>query len=103
LHRIAYTKFIDGQRTERRDATIRDRHSSSSVAANDPFETAMVVDEARRLHQAIDQLDSGEKAVLVLHYLQGLRARAEIRSSAFRAAGRDGVVPFAMEPGWPQI
>jgi RNA polymerase sigma-70 factor, ECF subfamily len=75
LHRIAYTKFIDGQRTQRRDATIRDRHSSSSVAANDPFETAMAVDEARRLHRALDQLDSGERAVLVLHYLQGLSYR----------------------------
>jgi RNA polymerase sigma-70 factor (ECF subfamily) len=75
LHRIAYTKFIDGQRTERRDITIRDRHTSSSVAADDPFETAMAVDEARRLHRAIDQLDSGERAVLVLHYLQGLSYR----------------------------
>jgi RNA polymerase sigma-70 factor (ECF subfamily) len=75
LHRIAYTKFIDGQRTERRDATIRDRQSSSSVAANDPFETAMAVDEASRLHRALDQLDSGERAVLVLHYLQGLSYR----------------------------
>ena len=72
MHRIAYTKFIDGRRTERRDAAIRDRHSSSSVAANDPFETAVAVDEARRLHRALDQLDSGERAVLVLHYLQGL-------------------------------
>jgi RNA polymerase sigma-70 factor (ECF subfamily) len=75
LHRVAYTKFIDGQRNERRGATIRDRHSSSLVAADDPFETAMAVDEARRLHRALDQLNSGDKAVLVLHYLQGLSYR----------------------------
>jgi RNA polymerase sigma-70 factor (ECF subfamily) len=75
LHRIAYTKFIDGQRTERRDATIRDSHTSSSIAADDPFETAIAVDEARRLHRAIDRLDTGKRAVLVLHYLQGLSYR----------------------------
>jgi RNA polymerase sigma-70 factor (ECF subfamily) len=75
LHRIAYTKFIDGQRTQRRDATIRDRHSSSLVRASDPFETAMAGDEARLLYRALDQLDSAEKAVLVLHYLQGLSYR----------------------------
>jgi RNA polymerase sigma-70 factor (ECF subfamily) len=75
LHRIAYTKFIDGQRIERRDTTIRDRHTSSSVAADDPFETAVAADEARRLHRAIDQLDSRERAVVLLHYLQGLSFR----------------------------
>ena len=75
LHRIAYTKFIDGQRTERRDATIRERHSSSSLAPDDPLETAMAVDDARRLHRALDELDSADRAVLVLHYLQGLSYR----------------------------
>ncbi len=75
LHRIAYTKFIDGQRTVRREATIREKHSSSSVAADDPLESAMATDDARRLHRALDALDSAERAVLVLHYLQGLSYR----------------------------
>jgi RNA polymerase sigma-70 factor, ECF subfamily len=75
VHRIAYTKFIDGQRTERREATICEKHLSSSVAPNDPLETAMAADDARRLHQALDELDSADRAVLVLHYLQGLSYR----------------------------
>jgi RNA polymerase sigma-70 factor (ECF subfamily) len=75
VHRIAYTKFIDGHRTERRSATIRERHSSSLIAANDPLETAMAVDDARRLHRALDELDSAELVVLVLHYFQGLSYR----------------------------
>jgi RNA polymerase sigma-70 factor (ECF subfamily) len=75
VHRIAYTKFIDGKRTERRGATIRERHSSSLVAADDPLETAMAVDDARRLHQALDELDTAERVALVLHYFQGLSYR----------------------------
>jgi RNA polymerase sigma-70 factor, ECF subfamily len=75
LHRIAYTKFIDAQRTERRHSTICELYSSSSLAPNDPLETAMTVDDARRLHRALDELDSADRAVLVLHYLQGLSYR----------------------------
>jgi RNA polymerase sigma-70 factor, ECF subfamily len=35
----------------------------------------MAADDARRLHQALDELDSADRAVLVLHYLQGLSYR----------------------------
>jgi RNA polymerase sigma-70 factor (ECF subfamily) len=75
LHRIAYTKFIDGQRSGRRDATMRKRFTSSSLAPIDPLETAMAVDDARRLYKALDELNPPDRAVLVLHYLQGLSYR----------------------------
>jgi RNA polymerase sigma-70 factor, ECF subfamily len=75
LHRIAYTKFIDGQRLDRRIATLSERLPSSAVAAVGPLETAMATEEARRLYGALDELDSADRTLLVLHYLQGLSYR----------------------------
>jgi RNA polymerase sigma-70 factor, ECF subfamily len=75
LHRIAYTKFIDGQRSERRAATLRERATSTASTPADPLETAMAVDEARRLYGALDELDAADPTLLVLHYLQGLSYR----------------------------
>ena len=75
LHRIAYTKFIDGQRSDRRIATLNERLTSSAVAPVDPLETAMAFEEARRLYSALDELDSADRTLLVLHYLQGLSYR----------------------------
>jgi RNA polymerase sigma-70 factor (ECF subfamily) len=69
LHRIAYTKFIDGQRAERRDANLRERTPTSSI---DPLATAMAIDEARSLYAAMDKLNSADRTLIVLHYLQGM-------------------------------
>jgi RNA polymerase sigma-70 factor (ECF subfamily) len=73
LHRIAYTKFIDAQRAERRVTGVRGLTLTS--APSDPFETAQSSDEAQRLYQALDTLEALERALLVLHYLQGLSYR----------------------------
>jgi RNA polymerase sigma-70 factor (ECF subfamily) len=75
LHRIAYTKFIDGQRAERRTATLHERLSKSAFSPADPFETVMAGDESRRLYGALDELDAADRTLLVLHYLQGLSYR----------------------------
>jgi RNA polymerase sigma-70 factor, ECF subfamily len=75
LHRIAYTKFIDGQRSERRAAILHERLTSTASTPVDPLETAMAVDEARRLYGALDELDAADRTLLVLHYLQGLSYR----------------------------
>jgi RNA polymerase sigma-70 factor, ECF subfamily len=75
LHRIAYAKFIDAQRSQRRFATLNERLKSSAPAAVDPLETAMAVDEAQRLYAALDELDPTDRTLLVLHYLQGLSYR----------------------------
>ena len=75
LHRIAYTKFIDAQRAERRAVGMRERLSSPKESPADPLDTAMASDEARRLYRALDGLDAPAHTVLVLHYLQGLSYR----------------------------
>jgi RNA polymerase sigma-70 factor (ECF subfamily) len=75
LHRIAYTKFIDDQRSERRAETLHERVMSTTFRSADPFETVMAVDEARRLYGALDELDAADRTLIVLHYLQGLSYR----------------------------
>ena len=75
LHRIAYTKFIDSQRSERRVATLYEGVGNTASSPVDPLETAMAVDEARRLYGALDELDAADRTLLVLHYLQGLSYR----------------------------
>jgi RNA polymerase sigma-70 factor (ECF subfamily) len=75
LHRIAYTKFIDGQRAERRAATLRENLPAPAFAPADPFEIVMAGDEARRLYGVLDELDAADRTLLVLHYLQGLSYR----------------------------
>ena len=72
LHRIAYTKFIDVQRAQRRDSTLGERAKSQPT---DPLATAMAVDEARSLYGALDGLDLADRTLIVLHYLQGMSYR----------------------------
>jgi RNA polymerase sigma-70 factor (ECF subfamily) len=75
LHRIAYTKFIDAQRAERRAAGLLERLTTPKPAPSDPFETAMAGDETQRLYSALHRLEPPERALLVLHYFQGLSYR----------------------------
>jgi RNA polymerase sigma factor (sigma-70 family) len=41
----------------------------------DPLDLAMAGDEVRHLYQALYRLEPADRAVLVLHYLQGLSYR----------------------------
>jgi RNA polymerase sigma-70 factor (ECF subfamily) len=75
LHRIAYTKFIDAQRAERRAAGMREHLARPILSPFDPFASVMADDEAQRLYRALDGLDAPERTSLVLHYLQGLSYR----------------------------
>jgi RNA polymerase sigma-70 factor, ECF subfamily len=75
LHRIAYTKFVDSQRTRQRAEGLRDRIEPSPVRSVDPLDAAAADDEANKLHRALDQLDESDRGLLVLHYLQGLSYR----------------------------
>jgi RNA polymerase sigma-70 factor (ECF subfamily) len=75
LHRIAYTKFIDARRAERRAAALRARLPRPEVPPPDPFDSVAADDEARRLYRALERLEVPERVVLVLHYLQGLSYR----------------------------
>jgi RNA polymerase sigma-70 factor (ECF subfamily) len=75
LHKIAYTKFIDAQRAERRAAGMRQCLVIGKVSSAAPFDNVMADDEARRLYQALDGLNPPDRTLLVLHYLQGLSYR----------------------------
>jgi RNA polymerase sigma-70 factor (ECF subfamily) len=75
LHRIAYTKFIDARRAQRRAAGLREGLTCAKASPADPFDAVTAEDEARRLHRALDGLDAPERTLLVLHYLQGLSYR----------------------------
>ena len=75
LYRIAYTKFIDGRRSQQRRTGMLKRLSSPASPPTDPLETVMADDEARRLYRALDDLDPPKRTLLVLHYLQGLSYR----------------------------
>jgi RNA polymerase sigma-70 factor (ECF subfamily) len=75
LHRIAYTKFLDARRAERRAAGAFERRAGPAATPAGPLDAAAADDEARRLYRALDELDAPERALLVLHYLQGLSYR----------------------------
>jgi RNA polymerase sigma-70 factor, ECF subfamily len=75
LYRIAYTKFIDGRRLQRRTMGMLNRLSSPATPPTDPLETVMADDEVEHLYRALDELDAPERTMLVLHYLLGLSYR----------------------------
>jgi RNA polymerase sigma-70 factor (ECF subfamily) len=75
LHRIAYAKFIDARRQQRRTAGVLQRLDNPTAAPLDPVERVAADDEAERLYQALHRLSAPERTVLVLHYLQGLSYR----------------------------
>jgi RNA polymerase sigma-70 factor (ECF subfamily) len=75
LHRIAYTKFLDARRAERRAAGACERRTGPAAPPAGPLDAAAADDEARRLYRALDELDAPERALLVLHHLQGLSYR----------------------------
>jgi RNA polymerase sigma-70 factor (ECF subfamily) len=75
LHRIAYTKFIDSQRARQRADGVLDRIARPKADSDDPFDAAAADEQAQQLYRALDELPAAERAVLVLHYLQGLSYR----------------------------
>jgi RNA polymerase sigma-70 factor, ECF subfamily len=75
LHRIAYTKFIDAHRSERRAAGMRERRCGPSVVTVDPLDAVTANDEAQSLYRALHELDAADRTVIVLHYSQGLSYR----------------------------
>lgn len=75
LHRIAYTKFIDAQRAERRSAAALAQRPAIAAVAVDPADQLLADDDASKLYAALDRLEVPARTVLVLHYLQGLSYR----------------------------
>lgn len=74
LHRIAYSKFIDARRGQRRAAQLLDQYPIRTDVP-DPHTIASAGDDVRRLNDALSELDAIDRAPLILHYLQGLSYR----------------------------
>jgi len=75
LHRIAYRKFIDSRRKQRRRAALKTRlkqephHGSETL---NPLYRLAADEHSRLLYEAMLELKSFEYIVIVLHYIQGL-------------------------------
>ena len=75
LHRIAYTKFIDAQRSARRQARLHERLTGSQTSSDDPSSFVTADEESQRLYHAVQGLEASDRTLIVLHYLQGLSYR----------------------------
>ncbi|HEV3167578.1 MAG TPA: RNA polymerase sigma factor, partial [Isosphaeraceae bacterium] len=51
------------------------RNTSPMVSPSDPVDIAMADDEAQHVYRALHRLDAPERALLALHYFQGLSYR----------------------------
>jgi RNA polymerase sigma-70 factor (ECF subfamily) len=87
LHRIAYGKFVDGRRAGRRLAVLAEKlKARDAPTPPGPHDIAAHDDDARLLYAALDQVDTGDRVLLVLHYLQGLSYR-EMADATGQPAG----------------
>ncbi len=77
LHRIAYGKFVDVRRRSRRGAEVYDvvRRRTAPADTATPLDALIADDQTRRLYALLPRLDPRDRALLVLHYLQGLSYR----------------------------
>ncbi len=80
LHRIAYHSFVDVQRRRERDRSLAAELSQGEPdVAADPLSQVMADEHLGRIYQALENLDVNERAVLLLHYLDGLSYREMAR------------------------
>jgi RNA polymerase sigma-70 factor (ECF subfamily) len=80
LRRIAYNLFLDAQRRRRRDQVLAGRGSRiSPESAPDPLSRLMADEHLARMYQALEDIEDAERAVLLLHYLDGLSYREMAR------------------------
>jgi RNA polymerase sigma-70 factor (ECF subfamily) len=77
LHRIAYNKYIDVYRRDRRgqDMTIAVGNERRDLPVADPGEHIENEEAASRLEAAVESLDDKHRLVITLHYLQDLSFR----------------------------
>jgi RNA polymerase sigma-70 factor (ECF subfamily) len=80
LRRIAYNLFLDVQRRHTRDASLASRVSEDGAGvAADPLARIMMDEHLGRMYRALDDLQDQERAILLLHYLDGLSYREMAR------------------------
>jgi RNA polymerase sigma-70 factor (ECF subfamily) len=78
LYRIGYNKFLDWQRSHtRRNSAEGSVHLARTAPhpTDNPVDRLLGSERARQLYDAIHRLDSAGRAVVVMHYLQGLSYR----------------------------
>jgi len=76
LHRVAYNTYVDAQRRQGRQTakveTLGQRHAE---AASDAMSEVAAAEEITRAREALERLDVDDRAVLILHYIEGLSYR----------------------------
>ena len=73
LHRIAHNIYVDWRRKGNRlDAQSDDWWETCADACASPFENAAERDSAHQLYAAVEHLAEEQRAVIHLHYYQGL-------------------------------
>ena len=77
LHKIAYNKFIDGQRALNRSAVMAARVQGQQVESQHytPLDEVIKDEQARYLYIAVQSLVESDRVAIVLHYLQGMSFR----------------------------
>jgi RNA polymerase sigma-70 factor (ECF subfamily) len=76
LRRIAYHLFLDAQRRRKRNESfVAERGIRDPETAADPLSRIMTDEHLARMYRAMDDLNGDERAVLLLHYLDGLSYR----------------------------
>ncbi len=76
LRRIAYNLFLDAQRRRKREETFAvGIRASYPETEPDPLVRIMTDEHLGRMYRAMADLDSQARAVLLLHYLDGLSYR----------------------------
>ena len=75
LHRIAYGKFIDFKRRDKRGQAVMEQladRQTSPTALRSPLAQAMANECSRHIYEALQNLDPADREVIVLHYFQSL-------------------------------
>lgn len=77
LYRIARSKLVDVHRRLRRGAEIHDQVGRQAAGAEPPgpLDAVIADDQIRHLYEQLQRLEPEDRALLVLHYLQGLSYR----------------------------
>ena len=76
LRRIAYNLFLDAQRRRKREEAFAGGLRGSDPATGaDPLDRIMTGEHLGRMYRAMEDLEGQERAVLLLHYLDGLSYR----------------------------
>ena len=78
LHKIAYGKFVDAKRRCKVSQTAIEklqRQNNSPAEARNPLAEAISKERSGRVYDAVGELNTDEREVIVLHYFQGLSFR----------------------------